>query len=81
MFASENLKDLTEEELFKSACQAMDEHTHLIENFSDGNFEMFEHREERLWKCVRLFLAEIRNRGLNEEFDDYSLCGGEWDEE
>lgn len=71
------IQKLTKKELFEEAIKASDDYTHSIEVAYSIEWEAF---QEVYLKIMRLFQAEIKRRGLEMEYDDYSLCGGEWDE-
>lgn len=58
--------------LFNKTISAIDRYNAVIEMDGWGMFENV------FYKIMCLYLAEIRDRGLEEEFEDYSLCGGEW---
>lgn len=64
---------IQKEELFKEAVKAIDGYNKLVDGYADGKIEEWERQEEHCRKFMNLFLAEIRNRGLEEEFDDYLL--------
>ena len=64
---------IQKEELFKEAVKAIDGYNKLVDGYADGKIEEWEQQEEHCRKFMNLFLAEIRSRGLEEEFDDYLL--------
>ena len=67
------LSTIQKEKLFKDAVEAIDAYNKLVDKYAAGKFEEWEQHEEHFRNDMRLFLAEIRGRGLEDEFDDYLL--------